>query len=158
MSEKTGSYCNGMSPWKRANFKHVMRNPEETRRGTDEHNSCWDCENIQLAGQFNRRCSKDHSRFIWAGGAENEIENQEWLHGELEEEIAGKTLADRCGDYLICKERRPEHHEVIFLTKKEVENWTPEEKEDFKKKFKVLDNRPRDDGADLTVWDCKHGD
>lgn len=71
----------------------VYKNTELS--GTDGHKSCWDCGNIQLRGQFNRRCKihLEKKIFIWPGDFENEILQ--------DPKDGGKTQADLCEDYFL---------------------------------------------------------
>lgn len=60
--------------------------------GIDGHRSCWDCGNLRLRGQFNRKCIQ-HGGFIYSGDSEGEIRDEMWSHGN--------TRADMCGDYFL---------------------------------------------------------
>ena len=59
-----------------------------------DHKSCWDCEWIVVAHQFNRMCVKNPKQHIWSGGAENEM---------LSSESKG-TVADQCPEFQVAKE------------------------------------------------------
>ena len=107
--------------WQRCN--RWWQVTDNLRCGNEDHKSCWDCEHLEVANQPNRRCSKDHKKFIWAGSANSEFTERK------------KTEADSCPDYELCKEFRPEHHESIMLTKEEVEAWSEEERTDLQKKM-----------------------
>lgn len=62
-----------------------------------KHKSCWDCEWIVLAGQFNRMCVKHPKHFIRSGWIEDEIEEEKFLGHE-------GTVADQCPDFQVAKE------------------------------------------------------
>lgn len=65
--------------------RHTLTKPwNRTVQSSKDHNSCWDCEFIRVAGQCYRICAIFKKNFIWAGDAENEF-------FEL-----GKTVADEC--------------------------------------------------------------
>jgi len=60
---------------------------------TNDHLSCWDCENIRVGGQPNRMCVVFPEKHVWAGYADNEAM-----------ELGGKTQADECSEFGICFE------------------------------------------------------
>jgi len=55
-----------------------------------EHKSCWDCENIRVAGFPNRLCNISMAEYdIWSGNAEDEFRE------------TGRTQADACGCFYL---------------------------------------------------------
>ena len=128
------------NPWVRGCKFWYMRNLEEAIKGTDNHKSCWDCEWLQVAGQPNRRCKIHQEQFIFQANAEDELSHYS---------DDGKTMADKCSDYLDCKEMRTDKHKTITMTKEDAVAMTDSER----KALNVLRFDNEDGIFTLVCWD-----